>query len=179
LAAAVLLACLFFAIGPRRQVFRHTYELQPLKEPQRSQRILVPEPIELRARQNIKVTLAPRGSTAWAHIDGTLTAAQPAPSPGGAAARANPTRSEFAFLAAGGSRSVYLSSVPAGAYNLQFDLAWQEPTKPASVEVRIDQGVPHLMPGVLTLLLLGAVPLAVGLYQIWFEARRWSDSNVS
>jgi hypothetical protein len=179
LAAAVIVAGFFLITSPRRRVFQETYQLEALKDNQRSKRIFVAQPLALRARRNIRVTVVPRGSTPWAYIDGYLTPAEPAPKPGQETLRRYQERREFAFLASGGPARVYLSALPAGQYNLQFDLAWQDPKQPASVEVRIDQGVPHAMPIVLMLFLLGAVPLAVALYQIWFESARWADSNIS
>jgi hypothetical protein len=86
----------------------------------------------------------------------------------------------FAFLASSGETAyVYLSALPKGSYTLQFDVAWQNPLKPARVEVSVVQGVEHPFNTLVVLLLVGLVPLLVGLYQIYFEMRRWKDSNTA
>ena len=85
----------------------------------------------------------------------------------------------FAFAAVNGKPAwVYLAAVPAGQYTLHFEAAWQEPQTPAAMEVRIEQGVPHPFKMMVTLLLIGAAPLATALYQLVWESRRWRDSNI-
>jgi hypothetical protein len=179
LAAAVVLGALLWLISPRRTVFDHNYQLQALPANQRSFKVLVEEPIELNGHRNIEVVLLPWSSTPWMHIEGNLTPADQAPAPGAPAGSRNTEERHFAFAASGGyQRQVFLSSVPAGTYRLSFDLSWQTPTQPTGAHVRLVQGVPHAAPCACIFLLLGTVPLFIALYQLVWEARRWSDSNV-
>ena len=176
---ALLAGALVWLLGPRSMVFEHTYTLGPLPPGQRSYKVLVEEPLELHAHRNIQVSLRPTGNTAWMHLEGALVPAVTVAGPGAPTRPHTDERRPFAFAArAGEQRHVYLSAVPAGKYQLHFDLSWQQPTQPAGAEVRLRQGVPHAMPLVLVLLALGAVPLFVALYQLYWESRRWSDSNV-
>jgi hypothetical protein len=181
-ALGLLVAALLWLISPRRVVFAHSYDLAPLPPGQRSQPEPVDEPIELRGHRNIMVSLKQTKGASWAHVEGTLTPANAPSMPPGPGAGPQPRSSErrrFAFAARPGEqRQVYLSAVPAGKYWLRFDLSWQQPQQPVGAEVRLTQGVPHAMPLVVVLLVLGAVPLLLGLYQLYWEARRWHDSNV-
>jgi hypothetical protein len=178
-ALALLAGGLFWLFGSRNVVFEHTYRLEPLADGLRSYKVLVEEPIALKAHRNVQVLLRPTDGTTWVHAEGALTPALVA----GEAGKTTPPRSserrDFAFAArAGERRNIYLSAVPAGNYQLRFDLSWQQPKQPAGAEVEIRQGVPHAMPLVLVLLALGVVPLFIALYQLYWESRRWSDSNV-
>jgi hypothetical protein len=178
-AVALLLGALVWLTSSRRVVFDQTYTLQPLPKGQRSFKVLVEEPLALRAHRNIQVALRPSGGTDWIYVEGELTPAVPTLEPGGPAPSRSRDRRAFAFAAlAGQKRYVYLNAVPAGEYHLRFDLAWRQPTQPAGAEVRLTQGVPHAAPLVLVLLGLGAVPLVIALYQLYWESRRWHDSNV-
>jgi hypothetical protein len=123
--------------------------------------------IDLRGHENVKVTLTSK-SAQWVHVDGEL---------GRAGA---PGREAFAITArAGRSSAVYLSARPAGAYALHLDFRWEVPQTGAEAEVRVQQGVAHPMPFFVAFLALAAVPFLTGLYQFYFETKRWHDSNVS
>jgi Zn finger protein HypA/HybF involved in hydrogenase expression len=174
---AVLLGIVFYFLSPKRQVFEHSYFLKPLPAGQRSQKILVPEPLDLHGHENLKVWLLPSGSP-WIYINGSLASVEEAPRPGGP--RPKPGSSHpFAFAAVNHRPArVYMSGVPAGKYTLQFELAWQNPQTPVEATLRIEQGVPHPFRLMITLLLLGSVPLATALYQLYFEAKRWQDSTI-
>ena len=53
-----------------------------------------------------------------------------------------------------------------------------DPEAPCAVEVTVEQGAAHAGPIVWTLLLLAGVPFVIALYQLYWESRRWQDSNV-
>jgi hypothetical protein len=180
LVMALAIAFLFFLISSRRDLYQETFSLQPLPAGQRSYKVLREKPLSLNGNENIEVILQTTGTTPWLHLEGTLTPADAAPRPGESSASTNTESRRFAFAALKGeTQHVFLSAVPKGDYHLQFDLSWQTPTEPASGEVRLRQGVLHGGPFILVLLAIGAVPVLVGLYQLYFEAQRWKDSNVS
>ena len=140
--------------------------------------MVVEEPLDLVAHKNIRVLLRPRPGGGWVHIDGALVPVQAAPVPGQPTPRVSTAQRPFAFLAAEGqSAFVYLTSVPAGQYTMRFDLAWQNPRVESGAEVRVEQGVAHPGMFLLALLILGSVPVVVGLYQLYYESRRWADAN--
>jgi hypothetical protein len=178
LALALVLGGLVWLFSPNREVFRQEYQLAPLPDGARSKLIVFDEPIELRGRRNVKVTLTSK-SNGWAHLSGSLDRERPPPSPG-TSTSPGPAHQEAFTLTAEAHRSsrAYLSSVPAGRYHARFDVQWQDPKQSMDVEVRMAQGVAHLAPLVVVLLAIGAGPFLVGIYQLIWEARRWQNSSV-
>jgi hypothetical protein len=73
---------------------------------------------------------------------------------------------------------MYLSSLPEGTYTLTLDVQWQEGTKPA-FQLRVRQGVPHLIHFVLALLALSIIPGFVFFHKLNFEQKRWENSDFS
>ena len=179
-AAAVLLGVLFYVVSPRRLVLQKTFSLSALTAAQHSGKIIEDLPTELHGRENVELTVAARGGAAWVYVNGSLVSAAPAPVVGRPAPRGNAATRRFAFVATSGQPGrVYLSSVPAGKYALQFDVAWQNSQTPATLDVRVEQGAPHPIKIMVVLLMLGCAPLATAVYQLVWESRRWQDSNVS
>ncbi len=176
---ALVLGMLALILSPRRKVFDQQYPLAVVPAGQRGQKVVVDHPLVLHAHENIKITITPRAGTPWLHVNGSLDSEVSPPTPG--STRPVPREHRpFAFAAVNGQPAwVYLGSVPAGQYTLQLDAAWQNPETPAVMELRVEQGVPHPFKFLMTLMLLGSVPLLVALYQLYFESRRWHDSNVS
>ncbi len=169
IAVAFLLGFGFWLISPKRTVYHQTLPVEPVTEGRRAQRITVDEPLRLRARENIRVSLTPGTEASWMHVSGSLSPRE-----------LYGAQRNFAFLAMGGERSfVYLSAVPAGEYSLGLELTPGNSAVKTSAEVRIEQGVAHPFPFLVTLGLLGGVPILTALYQLWFEARRWQESNTS
>ncbi len=178
IAAVILLGFALWVTSPRREVYRKDYVLRPLPNDKRSVSMIVEEPLDLAGHKNLRVSLRPRAGGGWVHIDGALVPVQNVPVPGQTMPTASTAQRPFAFLAAEGQTAfVYLSSVPAGKYTLHFDMAWQNPMLESGAEVRVEQGVSHPGLFLLTLLILGSVPVVVGLYQLYFESRRWADAN--
>jgi hypothetical protein len=181
-AAAVVVALLVWALSPRRQVFERSFTFDKLPAPagERSRRVVVEEPFELHGHENLKVTLTARGP-GWVFVEGEILPDNPAPTPGEKARARTQSSRKFTLLAEGSrSRRVYLSAVPGGRYALRLDARWANAeVGSGQAELRIEQGVAHLSPLVYTLLILGAFPFAIALYQGFWEASRWRDSNVN
>ncbi len=168
LPAVVLLALVVWAVSPRRLVFEETFHLKPATPAAPAGHFIADKEITLHGHENVKITLTSKSANSWVHVDGEL---------GRAGA---PGREPFSVTArAGRSSAVYLSALPAGAYALHLDFRWESPTAPADAEVRLRQGVAHPMPFFMAFLALVAVPFVTGLYQFYFETKRWHDSNVS
>ncbi|MFO0877061.1 MAG: DUF4178 domain-containing protein [Gemmataceae bacterium] len=176
---ALLLAAGLWLITSRKVVYQAKVELNALPEGQRSHKIIEPEPVHLQRWRNMRVVLTPRADAGWAFIQGSLVPAVPAPIPGVAKTPTTTERRDFAFIALPGQPAyVYLGALPAGPYTLQYEIATRNPLLPTGAEVSIEQGVSHPYPLVVTLFLLAVGPIVLGLYQVWFESRRWSESNV-
>jgi hypothetical protein len=164
LLAALVIAFFLWLISADREVFSQTYTFAALPKDQKSATRLSDKPIELRGRRNVRVVLEPQGP-GWTHLEGELVSSD--------------TRRPLSLLTTDGQPAwAYLSAVPAGQYDLRLTFAWQSPESPASATVRLEEGVAHPWPLFMTLLLLGVVPLATALYQLYFESKRWADSNV-
>ncbi len=177
-AAAVLVGLAALVLSPRREVLKKVIVLDPPKG-QRSQLVALDHPIELRGGENIRVTVTPQSGSPWVYVNGSLERVPPAPAPGATQPRQPAEHRRFAFAAVNNRPAwVYLMSVPTGAYTLHFDATWKDPQQ-AQIELRVEQGVPHPFKLLMTLMLLGSVPLAIAVYQLVFESRRWRDSNVT
>ncbi len=178
-ALALLLGVLSWLTSARRLVYDETIALKPTPDKSRTQKVIA-EDLQLRGHRNLRVTVRPRGNAAWVYISGTLRSAQPPPAPGAPSPAGHATQRAFAFVAAGGGPSyVYLTAVPAGAYTLQYDLTRPDAEVETAAEVKLEQGVAHPFPLVVTLLVLGVVPFGVAIYQLVFESRRWAGTNVT
>jgi hypothetical protein len=176
---AFLLTVALWIISPNRRVFGQSFSLSPPGKGAHTRTVQVQEPIELKGHRNIHARLISR-SSGWVFLRGELVREQPPPTPGAPARAGRAHREVFTLSApAGQTSSVFLSAVPAGRYHLELTAEWQDPKQPVEFELRLTQGVAHLLPLVLTFLILGAVPFLVGLYNIYFEARRWQNSNTS
>jgi hypothetical protein len=179
LAVGLLLGMLFWLFSPRREVYSETQQLPPLKDNARVHKFIIEEPLDVQGRKNLRIVLKPRGDAGWIHIKGSIVPAAAAPTPG-STTRTSTERREFSFMAQSAQQAyVYLSALPGGSYTLQYDLIARNPALPTSADVRVEQGVPHLAGLWCVLLILGGIPLLVAMYQIYWESRRWADSNIS
>jgi len=75
--------------------------------------------------------------------------------------------------------ATHISAMPAGQYTLRLEAQWEKFQQPASVSVRIEQGVPRVLHLFLTLILISIIPFFVMLAHFSFEKRRWADSDYS
>jgi hypothetical protein len=77
------------------------------------------------------------------------------------------------------SPSVHLSALPAGRYSLGLEARWEKWQQPATVTIKVEQGVPRVLHLILALVALSIFPLLIALYHYSFEKRRWEDSDYS
>lgn len=74
-------------------------------------------------------------------------------------------------------QSVYLSSVPAGEYQLTLNMDRQASTSATKVTIRVKQDVPNPGLGGWLLFFLAIPPVAVGLYHLYFMSQRWENAG--
>lgn len=178
MALALLVGIFFWFISPAQKVFEETFTFEALNN-QQTKRLYSSEPMELSGMRNIRIVAKPNNDVPWLHIKGALVPATAAPEPGAQVRRPSPTTTRtFAFLArANEANHVYLSAVPPGKYDLQLDVSSANPLLSSKVEMSVVQGVAHPSPTMVVIALLAIGPIMLGLYQIWYESRRWADSN--
>jgi hypothetical protein len=180
LAATFLLGLMFIATGSRTKVFDQTFALQPVANAEGTQ-VIFSEPFQLKGRQNIRVTARANVDNSWLYLEGDLID----DATGEVQSFSMPV--EYYHGVDGGeswsegsqSPSTHLSAMPAGQYMLRLEVQWEKWQQPATVSVRIDQGVPRVLHLFLAMLFVSIIPLIVAFNHFSFEKRRWSDSDYS
>jgi uncharacterized protein DUF4178 len=180
LAATFLLGLMFIATGSRTKVFDQTFALQPAANAEGTQ-VIFSEPFQLKGRQNIRVSARASVDNSWLYIEGDLID----DATGEVQSFSMPV--EYYHGVADGeswsegsqSPDTHLSALPAGKYMLRIEAQWEKWQQPATVSVRIDQGVPRVLHLFLVLLFISLFPLMVMVYHFSFEKRRWEDSDYS
>jgi hypothetical protein len=175
--ALVLLGLAWWAVSPAKVVFEESFALPAIAADQAEKTVTLEREIGWRGGENARITLQPQGAE-WVGVRGVLVSDGEVPEPGQTGARSPPARQSFSFWSEPASSDyVYLSAMPGGRYTLQLTFGWEKPEQPTRVNLRIRQGVAHLSPLVIVLLLLAVVPVCVGIYELIWESRRWGESN--
>ena len=180
LAATFLLGLMFIATGSRTKVFDQTFALQPVANSEGTQ-VIFSEPFQLKGRQNIRVTARSNVDNSWLYLEGDLID----DATGEVQSFSMPV--EYYHGVDGGESwsegsqtpSTHLSAMPAGQYMLRLEVQWEKWQQPATVSVRIDQGVPRILHLFLAMLLVSIIPVFVAIQHFSFEKRRWADSDYS
>jgi hypothetical protein len=176
--AALLLGCLVFATHSSQKVFEQTFQFQPLAAAEQT-RVLFSEPFDLKDHRNVRITARSNLENSWLYLDGALINeetdlvqlfAVPVEYYHG-------VEDGEAWSEGSQQAATYVSALPAGKYTLRLEVEWERHQSPATVDVRIDQGVPRALHWFLTLLALSVVPACVLIGHFVFEKRRWEDSN--
>jgi hypothetical protein len=177
-AILLLISLLWWMFSPGRVTFEERLDFAAIPKEQADKSQTIERQVDWIGGRNARITLDPEGAN-WIGVRGVLSSDGGAPEPGEKVRPAPPTRQEFSFWAAPqANHNVYLSALPAGRYTLSLTFYRQDPDNPAATVLRIRQGVAHLTPVVVTLLILAAGPFLVGIYQLIWESQRWADSNV-
>jgi hypothetical protein len=180
LVATIVFGIFIMAIGERRKVFESSYQLEPLKSADDSQ-VIFADPFELKGGQNIRVTASSNVSNSWLYVEGDLIDE----ATGLVQSFSLPVEyyfgsdSDGSWSEGGQSSDVHLSALPAGKYSLRLEAGWEKWQAPATLSIRVEQGVPRAAHLMLALVLISIVPLAVGIYHFSFEQKRWKDSDYS
>jgi hypothetical protein len=180
LALVIFFGLIIFATGSNRKVYEQTFQLQPPAEAQKPQ-VVFTDPVDIRGRQNIRVSAASSVDNSWLFIDGDFVNEET----GLVQQFALPV--EYYHGVEGGeswsegdrSPDVYLSALPAGKYTMRLEVSWEKWQFPAVVTVRVTQGVPRFLHLLLALIAVSIVPFFVLLRHYSFERRRWKDSDYS
>jgi hypothetical protein len=180
LLACVLLGILLMVSGSRQMVFQQSYNLDPVKTAEETQ-VRFSDPFDLKARQNIKITVRAPVDNSWLYVEGDLI------DEATGLVQAFSTPVEYYRGVDGGeswsegsqSSDVHLSALPAGKYTLRVEAQWEKWQQPISMTVSVEQGYPRFAHLVMALVLLSIVPILVAFYHYSFEKRRWEDSDYS
>lgn len=180
LAATFLLGLIFIATGSRTKVFDQTFALQPVANAEGTQ-VIFSEPFQLKGRQNIRVSARSNVDNSWLYIEGDLID----DATGEVQSFSMPVEYYHgvddgeSWSEGSQSPSTHLSALPAGQYMLRLEAQWEKWQQPATVSVRIDQGIPRVLHLFLAMLFVSIIPVFVAFQHFSFERRRWADSDYS
>jgi hypothetical protein len=180
LAATFLLGLVIIATGSRTKVFDQTFALQPVANAEGTQ-VIFSEPFQLKGRQNIKVSARSNVDKSWLYIEGDLID----DATGDVQSFSMPVEYYHgvddgeSWSEGSQSPDTHLSAMPAGQYMLRLEAQWEKWQQPATVSVRIEQGVPRVLHLFLAMLFVSIIPVFVAFRHFSFERRRWADSDYS
>ncbi|HEY7545015.1 MAG TPA: DUF4178 domain-containing protein, partial [Blastocatellia bacterium] len=181
LLAAIALGIVFMGMGSRRLVFAQSYTLDPVDSAEKTQTRFSDNQFELRANQNIKVTLSSPVDNTWVYVEGDLINEET-----GLVQNFSMPIEYYHGVDGGESWSegtktpeMHLSALPAGKYTLRLEVQWERFQQPIALSVKLEQGVPRILHMFLALLFISIVPVLVAFYYISFNKRRWEDSDYS
>ena len=180
LAGTFLLGLIFLATGSRAKVFDQTFALQPVANAEGTQ-VIFSEPFQMNGRRNIKVTARSSVDNSWLYVEGDLIEE----ATGEVQSFSMPV--EYYHGVDGGeswsegsqSPTTHLSAMPAGQYMLRLEAQWERWQQPATLSVRIEQGVPRVLHLFLAMLFISIIPVFVMLRHFGHEKSRWADSDYS
>jgi Domain of unknown function (DUF4178) len=175
-----VLGMVIMITGSGKKVFEETYALQPVSNAEGTQ-VIFSDPFELTPRRNIRVTGRSNVDNTWLYAEGDLIDQ----TSGDVQTFSLPVEYYHgvddgeSWSEGSQSPSVHLSAMPAGQYVLRIEAQWEKWQQPATISVRIDQGVARSVHLLVVLLLISVIPLMVAFHQFSFERRRWADSDYS
>jgi uncharacterized protein DUF4178 len=178
---ALLAGAIFFGTGARQTVYDQLHTVVPVASSMET-RVIFDGPLEITANRNIHVTVEADVINSWVYVDGDLFNEEPE-GPGLVQGFALPVE-YYSGIEGGeswseGSRvnDVYLSALPEGKYTLRMEVQWEKYSQPQSIRVTIVQDDPRLLNLILLLILISIVPFCVMVWHLFFEMRRWQDSD--
>ncbi|HKP83308.1 MAG TPA: DUF4178 domain-containing protein [Pyrinomonadaceae bacterium] len=166
--------------GSTRQVFSQTVTLPPLPNEDGTQ-VFFSEPFELEGRRNIRIIGDSAVQNTWVYLEGDLINDETG------VVQSFPIDISYyqgvedgeSWSEGGQEDSAYTSSMPAGRYVLRLEGQWERWQQPAVVTVKIEQNVTRGFNLLVALILLSIGPIAMLIYHISFEHKRWSESMFS
>lgn len=170
----------FLISGSSKEVFSETVSFPPLVNPDATQ-VYFSQPFEMGGRSNIRVAGEAPVQNAWVYLEGDLINEETG------VVQSFPINISFyqgvedgeAWSEGGQTDSAYTSAMPAGRYVLRLEGQWEHWQQPARVSVKIEQNVTRGFNLLLALIVLSIAPIAMLMYHIGFEHRRWSESMFS
>lgn len=180
LAATLAFGLIIMITGSRTTVFDQTFALQPVANSEGTQ-VIFSDPFQLKGRQNIRVTARSNVDNSWLYVEGDLIN----DATGDVQTFSMPVEYYHgvddgeSWSEGSQSPSTHLSALPAGQYMLRVEAQWEKWQQPATLSVRIDQGVPRVLHLFLAMLFVSVIPALVAFRHFSFEKRRWADSDYS
>ncbi len=180
LLVALLAGAVFIATGARQQVYDQQHGLLPVGSPTET-RVIFDGPIEIGANRNLHVNVEANVTNSWVYVDGDLFNEESGLVQGFAVPVEYYLGNDGGESWSEGSRAgdAYMSALPAGVYTLRLEVQWDKFSQPQNVRVTIVQDDPRLLNLILLLILLSIVPFCVMVWHLFFEMRRWQDSDYS
>jgi hypothetical protein len=167
----------FLIGGTSKEVFTQTVTLPPLPNEDGTQ-VFFSQPFELAGRRNIRILGESQVQNTWVYLEGDLINDETG------VVQSFPIDISYyqgvedgeSWSEGGQTDSAYTSAMPAGRYVLRLEGQWERWQQPATVAIRIEQNVTHGFNILIALIVLSIGPIAMGIYHIGFERRRWSES---
>lgn len=163
--------------GSTKEVFTQTVTLPPLPNADGTQ-VFFSQPFELAGRRNIRIVGESPVQNTWVYLEGDLINDETG------VVQSFPIDISYyqgvedgeSWSEGGQTDSAYTSAMPAGRYVLRLEGQWERWQQPATVQVKIEQNVTHGFNLLIALVVLSIGPIAMAIYHISFEHRRWSES---
>jgi uncharacterized protein DUF4178 len=167
----------FLMSGSTKEVFSQTVTLPPLPNEDGTQ-VFFSQPFELAGRRNIRILGESPVQNTWVYLEGDLINDETG------VVQSFPIDISYyqgvedgeSWTEGGQTDSAYTSAMPAGRYVLRLEGQWERWQQPATVAIRIEQNVTHGFNLLIALIVLSVGPIAMAIYHIGFERRRWSES---
>ena len=166
--------------GLPKDVFTQVVTFQPLANEDGTQ-VFFSQPFELAGRRNIRVTGESPVDNTWVYLEGDIINDETG------AVQSFPIDISYyhgvedgeSWTEGAQTDSAYTSAMPAGRYVLRLEGQWEHWQQPATVTIKVQQNVTHGFNFVVALIVISVIPVLMGIYQIGFERRRWSQSMFS
>lgn len=177
---AGILAILFIATSPNRQVFQQSFVIPPIDQPDKSH-VVFSYPITIEPRKNIEVAVEASVNNTWLGIEGDLVNDETFEVQAFTVLveQYSGVEDGESWSEGGPHNYTMLSSMPRGTYTLRLEVHGEPHKHPGSFRVTLHQGVPRWLHVFWLFFLLSVVPGLVGLFHLNFEYRRWQDSAYS
>ena len=167
----------FLLSGTSREVLSQNVTLAPLPNPDGTQ-VWFSEPFELAGRRNIRISAESPVENSWVYLEGDLINDETG------LVQSFPIDISYyhgvedgeSWTEGGTKDSAYSSAMPGGRYLLRLEGQWEKWQQPANLTVKVEQNVSLGINFLLALIVLSVIPIAMGIYHIRFERRRWSES---
>jgi hypothetical protein len=175
---ALLAGAIFFGSGARQTVYDQQHAVVPVANTTET-RVIFDGPLAIAANRNIHVTVGADVSNSWVYVDGDLFNEETGIVQGFAVPVEYYSGIDGGESWTEGSKTndVYVSALPEGNYTLRLEVQWEKYSQPQTIRVTVVQDDPRLLNLVLLLILISIVPFCVMVWHLFFEMRRWQDSD--
>ncbi len=181
---AGVLGILFIVLSSNRLVYQKTFALERRTSVDQPPQVIFSDeaqPVELSGWKNIQVTVEAQVDNSWVAVEGDFIDENS----GLVQTFLVPVEYYYgvddgeSWSEGGRSNYTMLSALPSGKYTLMLAVSGDPKGQPASITVKIHQGVPRMLYVFLLFFGLSIVPLCVLLYHWSFEHSRWKESDYS